>query len=258
MENKLRLTIVSRIKQKKELKGIANKIIEDELNNYLTKHKLNLINPAKKEIKIIIKDIRSKLRTAVGMFQTSNKNRALLLENNKISELLKTHYSTAERFDFYPYLKKIIKKLNINSIIDLGCGLNPLALAEKNVDYCALDINEEDLSLVKKYFEKNSINGRVIICDLRKLPENIPKADLAIIFKVLDIIEKSNYKLAEKIIQNAGAKYILVSFATRTISGKPMVFKRRKWLEYIIKRLNYPYNTFNSNNEIFYLINKSS
>ena len=61
-------------------------------------------------------------------------------------------------------LKEIIKKLNPKSILDLGCGINPLALAEKGVKYYASDINSEDLNIVREFFK----NYKRIINDFRK------------------------------------------------------------------------------------------
>lgn len=250
-------SLVSKVKQKKELHGLADKIVKDTIDGYLEKYKLDLNKLTKTEIKIIIKEVRSKLRDLTGRFQVSMKKRLELLQNNRIKELLKTHSSTAERLAFYPDLKKLIASLRITSILDLGCGLNPLALANKEINYHAADIKEDDLNIVKIFFQKNKIKGEIFTYDLRKISDNLPKADLCIIFKVLDIIEKNPYKLTEKILLNIMSKYFLISFATKTLSGKKMNFPRRKWLDYLLKRLNYKYKTFSSDSEIFYLIKNS-
>lgn len=260
MEQLSKNQLIARIKQKKELLGIANSLVSDALENYLKKYSILLKNLNLFQIKIIIRDIRAELRNLAGRFQISLKKRLSLLEKGDIQTLIKTHTSTAERFDFYPQLKSLIKSLKINSILDLGCGLNPLALASPKINYYAADINRFDLSLVKKFFEKHSLPGRIFVSDLRKINalQKLSKADLCLLFKVLDIIETKSHKLAKEIIEKLPCKYILISFATRTLSGKPMSCKNRKWLETILKILNYPYEIFSSNNEIFYLIKKDS
>jgi len=260
MEQLSKNQLIARIKQKKELSGLANSLVSDALEDYLKKYSIPLKNLRHPQEKIIIKEIRAELRNLAGRFQISLKKRLFLLEKGDIQTLLKTHTSTAERFDFYPKLKSLIKSLKINSILDLGCGLNPLELASPRINYYASDINQFDLSLVKKFFEKHSLPGKIFLFDLRKtnaLP-TLPKADLCILFKVLDIIETKSHKLAKEIIEKLTCQYILISFATRTLSGKPMSCKNRKWLETILKILNYPYKIFSSNNEIFYLIRKDS
>ena len=129
--------IINKIKQKRELSGIDREIIEQHLKNYLSKHKLNLDKLKKSQLQIIVKDIRADLRKNVGRFKASLKDRYKLLEKKEIPKLLKTHASTKERLDFYPVLKEIIKKTKTKSILDLGCGINPLALAKPNIKYYA-------------------------------------------------------------------------------------------------------------------------
>ncbi|MBU1051968.1 MAG: hypothetical protein KJ718_05450 [Nanoarchaeota archaeon] len=243
--------IIKKIKQKKELAGLADIVVENCLNSYLKKYNLNLKNLSEKQLKIIIKELRAELRLLVGRFQKTTKARSLL----DIKKLLKTHSSTSERLQFYPKLRSIIKKLKPKSILDLGCGLNPIALANKNIVYHASDINEDELSLIKEFFKKNKIKGNVFVCDLRNLKtkNNLPKADLCLILKVLDIIGK---KHAEEIITKVPCKKLIVSFATRKLSGKKMNHPRRIWFESLLERLNYNFEVFNSDNEVFYSIEK--
>ena len=248
--------LLEKIKEKKEFKNIDDSLIYDILDEYSEKYKLNLENLDKFKAKIVIKEIRAKLRLYTGRFQKSLKDRLRLLEENKIEELLKTHSSTAERINFYSEIKKLIKNLKIKSILDLGCGINPIALANKDIEYYAADINKSDLLLIERFFEKNKINGKTFVYDLRKVNENLPKADICLIFKTLDIIEKKSHKLAEKIIKTVKCRYFLISFATRTLSGRHMKYKRRIWLEALLKNLGYKYEVLNSNNEIFYFFQK--
>ena len=254
--------IIRRIKQKKELVGIEDSLINELLVRYLKKTNLQItgINPS--QSKILIKDIRAELRRYAGRFQVYGKEwkaRYSLLESNNIAPLLKTHTSTRERMEFYPELKKLIAHLNVNSILDLGCGINPLALASKEIRYYASDINKEELELVKIFFEKNHIEGNVFLCDLRKIEDcPLPDADLCLIFKVLDILDDKGHKIAEKIISIVKARRILISFSTKTLSGKPMHHPRRFWLERLLKKSGYAFEIISSINEIFYLVTKSA
>ncbi len=249
-------SLIEKIKKKKELSDIEDSLISEILENYLKKHKINLENLKEKEIKIIVKEIRSQLRLLTGRFQKSLKNKLKLLEKNKLSELLKTHASTAERLSFYPKLKKIISKLNPSSILDLACGLNPIALASPKIKYYASDIKSSELNLIREFFKKNKIKGSVFVYNLRDLSKPLPKADICLLFKTLDIIEDNPRNLAEKLIKKLNCKYIIISFSTRTLSGKPMRYLRRYWLENLLKKLSLSYKTFSSDNEIFYLVEK--
>jgi len=245
--------IISHIRQKKELSGVTNTLVEELLEEYLKRHKIFLDTLTKKQEKIIVKEIRLKLRKYTGQFQKSFKDRFKLLEKNKIKELLKTHSSTSERLDFYPKLKKLINSLGLNSILDIACGLNPLALANSSVKYYATDIVEDEIDLIKKFFEKKKIKGYAFICDLRRKNLNLPEADVCLIFKTLDIIGKSH---AEKLLDQIKCKYFLVSFSTRKLSGKRMTHPERKWFEALLKRKNLNFKKFSSKNELFYLISR--
>lgn len=249
--------IVKKIKEKKELSGISDVLVLELLQKKVAKFHLDITKLKKADVKILIKDVRAELREYSGRFKLPEKKVSELLENNDMQGLLNSHLSTRERLDFYPELKKFISPLHISSILDLGCALNPIALSSKEIHYYASDIDTKNLEIVKKYFEKNSFPGETFIYDLRNIDSNnLPKADLCILFKVLDIIENKGHKLAEKIITKISSRYFLVSFATKKISGKAMKFPERHWFELMLTRLGFKFETIHSSNEIFYLIKK--
>jgi hypothetical protein len=260
MEENVTESLIKEIKQKRELSGIADEIIYDSLikilkNNRLSENDLDKL--PKNSRKIIIKDVRSDLRLLHGRFQSSSKSRETLLDGNEIEKLLLTHSSTKERIEFYPELRKMIASLKIKSILDLGCGLNPIALANPELEYYASDINNTDLLLVEKFFKKNNISGKVFFYDLRKINESdLPKADLCIILKVFDIIESKGHKLAELILKKVDCKFFIVSFSTKKLSGKKMNHPKREWMNKLLNRINMNFKIIELDNEIFYIITK--
>jgi len=249
--------LIKSIKSKRELKGIDNSVVQDLLDNEIRMNNLKIEELRKRDVKMLIKKVRAKLRGYAGQYQEDTKKRDRLLEKEDFESLLKSHSSTKERMMFYPEIRKVIKNLNVKSILDLGCGINPVALAEKNVKYAALDINESDLEIVRRFFEKEKINGKVFVYDLRKFNYDLPEADLCLLLKVLDTIETGGHNLAEKIISGLRCKYILASFATRALSGRKMNSPKRGWIRRMLTRLNIGFETFGSDNEIFYLIKKA-
>jgi hypothetical protein len=249
--------IIARIKQKKELSGIGDSLVSEALEKYLKSHKLSLENLGRHELKIVIKDIRAQMRDYVGRFQVSSKDRLKLLKEGDILSMLKTHSSSKERLSFYPELRKIISGLRVKSILDLGCGLNPLALAEQGIKYYASDINEEELKIIDLFFGENKIDGATFVCNLTKVEQcRLPEADICLILKVFDILGKNDYLIAEKVISRIKSKYLLISFSTKTLSGKPMNKPRRIWMEKLLASSGYSFKIINSDNEIFYLAEK--
>lgn len=249
--------IIKKIKDKKELNGISDAVVSGFLQNYLKKYNFSIDKAKTSEVKSMIKEIRAKLRNYVGQFQKSFKDREKILESGNVKKLLESHSSTFERLSFYPKLIEIINEIKPSSILDLGCGLNPLALAKPGIIYYALDIREDELSLVAKFFKKNKIKGCTKVYDLTKIDENLPTADLCILFKVLDIIDAPPYALSEKILTKIKCKKFLVSFSKIKLSGKKMNKPERYWFENLLKKLNFKYKKFQSENEIFYLIDKA-
>jgi len=239
--------LIKQIQKKRELSNIHKDVIKNLIEKYTS---------SKIKQKQLIKLVRADLRNLVGQYQISAKKRKQLIEKKNWQGLLNTHTSTKERLetDAYTQIKNIIKQHNIKSILDLGCGLNPLVLATPNLYYTAIDITKDELNIINQFFKENKIQGKTISQNIIK-QHKFPKADICLIFKVFDIIENKTHKIAEKIILSLNCKHILISFPTKKLSGKPMNFPKRLWLEKMLTHHNLKYSTFQTQNEIFYLIN---
>jgi hypothetical protein len=271
--------LISLIKQKKELSNIDDTFVKKELEIYFTQHpklKKELtdnFNTKSKTTKIVVKDIRSILRKVYGVFRdtVNPTKRVALLEtflkeqNEKnIQALLKTHSSTKERLAIYNTLyKKIFKLTNPTIILDLGCGINPLSsfYFPKKIACHVYDLSEHEIALVNDFFAQvNFVKGTAHVLDLFDLKKitKLPKADLALLFKVTDVLDRNKgHKQTEEILQAIPAKYILLSFATKTLSGKKMAAPQRKWVEWLCRRLGYEYSALEFENELFYVIEKN-
>jgi hypothetical protein len=233
--------IIRKIKEKRELLGLADSIVKEELNDYLLENKISLLTVNKKDTKLIISGIREQLRRVTGQFHLGD-----------------AHVSVSERTKLYPFLSSILSSLKVKSVLDLGCGLNPIYLAKENMIYFAYDINEKELIDVDKYFKKNKIDGNVFVQDLRKGPQVFPKTDLCLMLKLFDSLETKGHKLAETIIKKLDSQYLLISFPTKTLSGAPMRHPQRGWIERLLTRLEIPFQNFVTSNEIFYLAGKNT
>jgi len=182
----------------------------------------------------------------------------------------------ARKYMYEPSFFATLGNLEGKDILDLGCGLNPLSLPEefmKNIKYYAGDINQDDLEIVNEYFRKNKFEGDVFFYDLKlqklgvfgtsnKLAycknanDHLPKTDVCFLFKVLDLIDNKGHKNAEKVLKQIPAKFVIVSFSKITLSGKKLNASRN-WLKLLIERLRWKYYLFETENEMFFVINKS-
>ena len=236
-----KINLIKEIKKKREISEIEDSFVESSLNKTLKEMGIKEIDSlSDKDVKQIVKSTRAKLRIYVGRFKTSKK-----------------HISVEERKEFYEKLKEIIDELGIKSILDIGCGLNPIMIATRNIKYYAIDVNEEYIKIINKKFKESGIDGIALSKDVRKIDySELPFYDLVLLMKILDLLESRGHKLAEKIITSLKCKFIIVSFSTKTLSGKPMNHPQRGWIERMLNRIGYSFSMFKFRNEIFYLIRK--
>ncbi len=261
--------LIKKIKEKKELKNIGNKYVVDIVKKIISQNKklrkaIEEKRIRSKEYKEIIKKAREKLRLEYGMFAEGFSEREKILQEKNFTEkLLKTHKSTKERIEIYPFIYQ--KIFNITgkpkTILDLGCGMNPVSfpyMKLKRAKYYASELSKQDCKFLEKYFKKMKIKAKAFAIDLKKpnLLKKIPSVHVCFLFKVLDTIEKKGHKLAEEIIKTVKSKWVVASFATKKLGGRPMKHPYRGWLERMLERTGYEYKIIKERNEIFYVIKK--
>jgi hypothetical protein len=264
--------LIKEIKRKKELSELDDKFVKEELNRFFKREakifkKLKEdLNPKSKEYKKVVKEVRAKLRRSYGLFRVEKESKNLkeLIKTKDYQKILETHSSTKERLSFYNQLYKNIFRITEipKTILDLGAGINPLSFSHmelKKVNYYAYDLSKEEVKILNQFFKDKKINGKAGILDLlnTKKVKKLPKADLAFLFKMTDVLDKGKgHKTSEEVITAIPAKFIIVSFPTLTMSGKPMNHPRRGWIELMCKRLGYKLNILEFSNEIFYVLEK--
>jgi len=256
--------LINEIKKKKELRNIDNNFIKNLIKKDYEKIKEKIIShshPKKsKEFKKIVKDARKILHDVYGVFNTDlTKRRNLLkkIKNNPKNKdlhlsLLKTHRSSRERLPFYSKVYEKILNKNDKIILDVGCGLNPVSwiFMKNKLKYIALELTDEDCEFLNEYFKAVKLDGKAIKKDLLNI-DKFPKADVCFIFKVLDSLEAIKKGISKEILKKLNCKKIVVSFPSRTLSGKGRI-STRKWFERLLKN----FERFEIENEIFYIINK--
>jgi len=221
-----------------------------------------------KKYKNFLKEVRKFLHDVYGVYQVKDadrKDKILMKDSIEFhKKILHCHTSSRERKEHYEEIYKKIFSIckKPKRIIDFGCGLNPFSIPFmklNNFEYFACDFVRKDLELVQKYFCYKKIRGKTILVDVfdKKFSvKNLPKADVCFLFKmaeVLDYFEK-NHEGMKRFLDGIRTNFVVVSFASKTVSGKKMNNPKRKWFEKMIKE--YRYDVFVVGNEIFYVIDK--
>ncbi|MEA3378767.1 MAG: hypothetical protein U9Q69_03945 [Nanoarchaeota archaeon] len=263
--------LVEDIRKKKELNDLSYDFILGllkeyiKINSHLNKNIGWISNPKSKNYKKTIKDLRKILREVYGVFKDKDfLTKEILLEDisglkdiDAHIELLKLHASTKERlpyyFEVYGKIVGLVDKMD--TILDLGAGFNPLSMPFmdfKIKNYCAVELTENDVIFLNKYFKKVHVRGHAIVKDLTKVGD-LPQVDVCFIFKLLDTLETLKKDVSEEILKGLNARWVIISFATKSLGGKKNISKNRlKWFKEIIK--NYEYKEFEIPNEIFFVI----
>ncbi len=270
--------IIHDILAKKELAGIEHSFVNTVLDKELCKNqklakKLDGLSKRSSDYKKLVKAVRAVLRRNVSLYEGKEPmhRQALLaglaqcsepeMREEIIEHLLSTHSSTMERLPFYEQVYEKIFSITGKPkvVLDIGCGLNPISYPDTDAKIIGVDIDRNLCSAVSQYFNIVGIEGECRIVDVKGLEQikRLPNADIAFVFKLLEIIEKGEgHKLSENLLKALPARWLVVSFPTMTSSEKPMRQPKRAWMELMLKRLGWKHETFTIPNEIFYVIRK--
>ncbi|MBU1103950.1 MAG: hypothetical protein KJ600_05325 [Nanoarchaeota archaeon] len=258
--------LIEEIKNKKELKSLNSDFVGSITKELLEGKKINI--DKKSERKKIIKEVRSILHAVYGVFKKSKytKKEKLLKDISSLKDtaghnkILELHRSTKERLEYYPSVYEKIFAITgkPKSILDLGCGLNPLSYPYMRLktEYYATELTEEDSKFIQSYFDKLKIKGKAYSLDLTRI-NTLPPADVCFLFKLLDTLETLKRDITKTIFEQLQTKWVVASFPLKTIGGRKNISKRRLvWFEKIIKDCKY--ETFEIPNEVFYVIKLAS
>ncbi|MFN2290297.1 MAG: 16S rRNA methyltransferase [Anaerolineae bacterium] len=138
---------------------------------------------------------------------------------------LAQHSSTRERL---PILDAFYAQIwqrtgQPTSVLDLGCGLNPLALAwvglPENAPYIPLDIDAERVRFLNRYL---LLVGRPPLARCQDLLIEPPeeKADVALLLKTAASLERQAEGATVQLIEHLRASFVVVSFAVQSLTGR--------------------------------------
>jgi 16S rRNA (guanine(1405)-N(7))-methyltransferase len=190
-----------------------------------------------KREKDAIKYVKAKLHAAHGLYieegvyeeadgllddyETADASgRFLLLER-----LLRLHASTRERLDnmreFYAFMRNHIS--GIRSILDLGCGFTPFSIPFMELNelesYYAYDIDAQMIRLADRFLQTTGLMFSAQVLDLALYPPH-EQVDVALYLKLFPVLEAQKNGLGAQRLSQTACKYALVSFPTRTSSGR--------------------------------------
>jgi len=178
-----------------------------------------------------VKRVKRRLHQAVGAF-TSGARMATEPWPVEDPEALRAaclaamrrHASTRERIaHLETFYSKIWQHTGVpRSILDLGCGLGPLALPWMGVGdarYVATDVDEGAIGVVGSFLDAIGQPHRVETRDLvdGALDE---EADVGLLLKLVTTLDRQHRDAASRLLQGLRTGHAVVSFAARSLGGR--------------------------------------
>lgn len=180
---------------------------------------------------------------------------------DEIRPILAGHASTRERLpivaSFYADLFSLTGKPQV--VIDLACGLNPFTLPwmglEPDAQYYAFDMDCRLMALIRSFFSYLQKPYQAVCTDLLTAIPPVA-ADVALLLKALPSLEQQEKGAAERIISGIKARYIVVSFPVRTLSGKARGMEKhyRRVISDLAQRLGFGCACLSYPDEVFYIL----
>ena len=140
-------------------------------------------------------------------------------------EALAAHSSTRERLPivdrFYAALWQVTGRPG--TLLDLGCGLNPLALPWMDLPagacYHALDIDCRRTQFLNRFLTLAGLAPLARCHDVLVRPPEVA-ADVALLLKTSPSLERQEAGATPRLIDQLRAHYVVVSFAVQSLGGR--------------------------------------
>jgi 16S rRNA (guanine(1405)-N(7))-methyltransferase len=177
--------------------------------------------------------------------------------------LIERHASTAERLPimeafFHTCLASIAP---VESVLDLACGLNPLAMPwmplKERAHYFACDIYTNLLGLINAFFNHFSRSGWAKPCDLiGHIPSE--QTQVAFLLKSIPCLEQMDKTIISRLLDTVQAEHILVSFPVHSLAGRQKgmaAFYRDHFFDLVAER-TWHLQEFSFKTELAFLVSK--
>jgi len=166
-----------------------------------------------------VKRVKRRLHQAFGAF------RGVATSHRDVEAAMRSHASTRERLPYLDEFYAGIWKLTgvPRSVLDLGCGLNPLALPRMGLDpsarYIAIDADERPLATVGDFLHASGHPHEIRTLDLvSAVPDD--EADVALLLKLVTTLDRQDGLAPARLLRGLRTTNAVVSFTTRSLGGR--------------------------------------
>lgn len=140
-------------------------------------------------------------------------------------EIMCHHASTRERLPLLPcfYTELLADIAPVRSVLDIACGLNPLAIPwmplAPGARYYACDIYQDMIDFLNACFQLLHVDGEAMVCDvIQQCPPY--KVEVAFVLKTIPVLEQVDKNAGRRLLQNIQADHLVVSFPAASLGGR--------------------------------------
>jgi 16S rRNA (guanine(1405)-N(7))-methyltransferase len=191
---------------------------------------------ARRSLKEAVKATKNRLHQVAGAYQDARPRYAEWVEQLRAARddralrsacaaIMERHASTRERLPILEsfYATTLAGLPPIRSVLDVACGLGPLArpwmpLAD-GAAYYACDIYADMAAFLNDFFAIAGVAGNAQVCDL-VAGAPTQRADVALVLKALPPLEHLQKGAGLRLLRALRAEYLLVSFPARSLGGR--------------------------------------
>jgi 16S rRNA (guanine(1405)-N(7))-methyltransferase len=193
----------------------------------------------RRSIKEAVKATRSKLHQVGGAYQqvapqyerwlNELRHAASSGQSEQIRvacrNIMRSHASTRERLPLLDrfYSTVLAGIAPVHSIIDIACGLHPLAIPwmplAASAHYYACDIYQDMMDFLQACLPYLGVQGETRVCDvIRSCPTQ--HAEVAFLLKAIPCLEQLDPTIGKRLLETIRADHLVVSFPAASLGGK--------------------------------------
>jgi 16S rRNA (guanine(1405)-N(7))-methyltransferase len=221
--------LVTEVKASAKYRHVSDDLVRDLGAQELTK----------RDYREAVKATRNKLHQVAGAYLDRPPRYGAWLEELTLAQadgpealrsacrrIMGWHASTRERLPILEqfYHETLSNLPTIKSVLDVACGLNPLAIPwmplAPQALYVTIDIYEDLMSFLEQAITLCGMTPRVVAHSVLKGLPPMEPVDLALLLKAIPCLEQTDKTAGSRLLESVRAKHILVSFPCHSLGGR--------------------------------------
>ncbi len=177
--------------------------------------------------------------------------------------MMQSHASSRERLPILDefYRETLAEIAPVRSVLDVACGLNPLAIPfmplAEGATYTAADIYTDLADFFDQALPLLGVQGSALALDVtRTIPPE--RVDLALIVKAIPCLEQVEKGVGARLLASVNADHVLVSYPARSLGGASKGMRENYAAQFadLVAGQGWTIQRFDFANELAFLITK--